>query len=248
MTSPRPYTGVMTIRAPFLALDADDTLWHNEPIYQGTQRRFRELLFSYHEAAWVEERLNATEIRNLEHFGYGIKGFTLSMIETAIELSEGQVTAAQIQSIVDMGRDMVTHPIELLDGVAGAVEALAQTHRLMLLTKGDLLDQESKLARSGLGDHFSAIEVVSEKNVQTYRDVASRHGIAAEDFVMVGNSLKSDVIPVVALGAQAVHIPYRTTWVHERVPEVELRDVHFHVLTQLAQLPEWLATRGSVEL
>lgn len=231
---------------PFLALDADDTLWHNEPIYQNTQRRFRELLFAYHDPDWVEARLNATEVRNLAHFGYGIKGFTLSMIETAIELSEARVSAVEIQSIVDLGRDMLMHPVELLDGVADAVEALSLTHRLMLLTKGDLLDQEDKLARSGLGEHFAAIEVVSEKNVPTYSAVLARHGIAPESFVMVGNSLKSDILPVVELGGTAVHIPYGTTWVHERVSDEHLEGVDFHTLDRLESLPRWLAERAAV--
>jgi putative hydrolase of the HAD superfamily len=235
----------MATSLPYLALDADDTLWHNEPIYQASQRRFRELLFAYHDPAWVEERLNVTEIRNLQHFGYGIKGFTLSMIETAIELSEGRISAAQIQSIVDMGRDMVTHPVELLDGVATTVAQLTTTHRLMLLTKGDLLDQESKLARSGLGDHFSAIEVVSEKNTDTYADIMRRYVIAPNDFTMVGNSLKSDILPVAQLGATAVHIPYATTWVHERVHDAQLHDIAYHRLESLTALPDWLAEQPS---
>ncbi|MEM7404630.1 MAG: HAD family hydrolase [Pseudomonadota bacterium] len=230
----------MSTPPPYLALDADDTLWHNEPLYQASQRRFRELLFDYHDPAWVEARLNETEIRNLKHFGYGVKGFTLSMIETAIELSEGRVTAAQVQSIIDMGREMLTQPIELLPGVRDAVSELAESYRLMLVTKGDLLDQESKLARSGLGEHFSAIEVVSEKDRETYLDLMRRYSIAPADFTMVGNSLKSDVLPVASLGAVAVHIPYKTTWVHERVTEGDLSGVTYQALESIADLPAWL--------
>jgi putative hydrolase of the HAD superfamily len=230
----------MTAKPLIVALDADDTLWHNEPIYQGTQRRFRELLFAYHDADWVEARLNATEIRNLEHFGYGIKGFTLSMIETAIELSERRVTADEVQSIIELGRDMVRHPVELLVGVESAVIELASKHRLMLVTKGDLMDQESKLARSGLGEHFTDIEVVSEKNEGTYRDLMARHDIAPQQFLMVGNSLKSDVLPVVAAGARAVHIPYQTTWVHEQVTPAHLDGVTYHQLDCLGELDAWL--------
>lgn len=233
----------MTDALPYLALDADDTLWHNEPLYQASQRRFRELLFYYHDPAWVEARLNETEIRNLQHFGYGVKGFTLSMIETAIELSEGRVTAEQVQSIIDMGREMLTQPIELLPGVQQAIATLAESHRLMLVTKGDLLDQETKLARSGLGQHFSAIEVVSEKDPATYADLMTRYAIAAPDFTMVGNSLKSDVVPVASLGGVAVHIPYRTTWVHERVTDTDLAGVPYQTLTSISELPHWLATR-----
>lgn len=223
-----------------VALDADDTLWHNEPIYQATQQRFRDLLFAYHDPDWVEARLNETQIRNLEHFGYGIKGFVLSMIETAIDLSEGRVGATGIQSIIDMGRDMLAHPVELLDGVAEAVVRLAAHHRLMLVTKGDLLDQESKLARSGLGEHFDAIEVVSEKDAVTYGALLVRHSVWPGNFVMVGNSLRSDILPVVDLGAHAVHIPYRTTWVHEQVDGQALNGLHYHELETISGLPALL--------
>lgn len=232
----------MTSARPYLALDADDTLWHNEPIYQATQKRFREVLFDYHDSQWVEERLNQTEIRNLQHFGYGIKGFTLSMIETAIELSEGRINATQIQMIVDMSREMLSHPVVLLDGVEDTIIELANQYQLMLLTKGDLLDQESKLTRSGLGGHFASIEVVSEKNVATYQDIMRRYAIQPDEFTMVGNSLKSDVLPVTQLGGCAIHIPYQTTWVHERVAESELQQVHYHRLEKLSELPDWLAT------
>ena len=232
----------MTSAPPYLALDADDTLWHNEPIYQATQKRFREVLFDYHDPQWVEERLNQTEIGNLQHFGYGIKGFTLSMIETAIELSEGRINATQIQMIVDMGREMVSHPVVLLDGVEDTIIELANQYQLMLLTKGDLLDQESKLARSGLGGHFSSIEVVSEKNVATYQDIMRRYAIQPDEFTMVGNSLKSDVLPVAQLGGCAIHIPYQTTWVHERVTESELQQMHYHQLDKFSELPDWLTT------
>jgi putative hydrolase of the HAD superfamily len=214
----------MTAALPYLALDADDTLWHNEPIYQATQKRFREVLFDYHDPQWVEERLNQTEIGNLQHFGYGIKGFTLSMIETAIELSEGRINATQIQMIVDMGREMVSHPVVLLDGVEDTIIELANQYQLMLLTKGDLL------------------EVVSEKNVATYQDIMRRYAIQPDEFTMVGNSLKSDVLPVTQLGGCAIHIPYQTTWVHERVTESELQQMHYHQLEKFSELPDWLAT------
>src|SRR5687768_3259022 len=144
-------------RFDVVALDADDTLWHNETLFTATQTHFRELLARYHDPEWIDRRLYETETRNLSHFGYGVKGFTLSMIETAIELTEGRVTGAEVQRIVDLGREMLRAPVDLLDGVAETVAALADAYRLVLVTKGDLFDQESKLARSGLGDAFSAV-------------------------------------------------------------------------------------------
>ncbi|HEX8318416.1 HAD family hydrolase [Longimicrobium sp.] len=237
--------GTRTPAFDVVALDADDTLWHNEPIFTATQERFRALLTSYHDAAWIDERLYAAEKRNLQHFGYGVKGFVLSMIETAIELTEGRIAGNEVQRIIDMGREMLTAPVELLDGVAETVEALAENHRLMLLTKGDLFDQEAKLARSGLGDRFSAIEIVSEKDARTYAGVIARHRIDPSRFVMVGNSLKSDVLPVLQAGGAAVHIPYAITWIHEQVPDEALHGQEFARLESIRQLPGWLAGGGS---
>ncbi len=223
-----------------IAFDADDTLWHNENIYINTHEKFKQLLRQYHNDEWIQQRLNETEIRNLQHFGYGIKGFTLSMIETAIELSEGRVSANEIQKIVDLGKEMLRAPVELLDGVAATIAQLASSYKLMLITKGDLLDQESKIARSGLGDYFSHIEVVSEKDVETYRRLVAKHGIAPERFLMVGNSLKSDILPVIVMGGQAVYIPYQTTWVHERVVEEDLAAKRYVTIQNISQLQDWL--------
>jgi putative hydrolase of the HAD superfamily len=223
-----------------IAFDADDTLWHNENIYLNTHEKFKELLRQYHNEEWIQQRLNETEIRNLQHFGYGIKGFTLSMIETAIELSEGRVSANEIQKIVELGKEMLRAPVELLDDVAATIAPLAASYKLMLITKGDLLDQESKIARSGLGEYFSHIEVVSEKNIETYQRLAAKHGIAPERFLMVGNSLKSDILPVIAMGGQAVYIPYRTTWVHERVAEEDLAAKRYVTIPNISLLQDWL--------
>lgn len=200
-----------------VAFDGDDTLWHNESIFSVTQGRFRELLGPYVDGADVDSLLFATETRNLAIFGYGVKSFTLSMIETAIELSDGRITAAEVQAILDAGKAMLDHPVELLFGVADAVEEISATHPVMLITKGDLFDQESKLARSGLGERFAAIEVVSEKDPAAYRRILDRQGIEPEHFVMVGNSMRSDIAPVLELGAWAVHVPYYVTWAHEAV-------------------------------
>lgn len=224
-----------------VALDADDTLWHNERLYTTTRDQFRALLTQYEPAALVDDRLYETEIRNLQHFGYGVKGFVLSMIETAIELTGGRVGSADVQRIIGWGREMLASPVTLLEGVADTIQQLAEAFPLILLTKGDLLDQETKLARSGLGAHFKGIEIVSEKNARIYRQVMKRYGVAPERFVMVGNSLRSDILPVLEAGGQAVYVPYELTWVHERVTDEALAGAAFHRVAHLGELPAALA-------
>lgn len=226
-----------------IAFDADDTLWHNERLFLATEIRFRELLSPYHSAEWIEERLNATEAKNLQHFGYGVKGFVLSMIETAIELTEGRISGAEIQRILEWGRGMLHAPIELLDGVRESVVELARDRRLMLLTKGDLFDQENKLARSGLGPCFAAIEVVAEKTARTYRTILARHGVRPERFLMIGNSLRSDILPVLEVGGTAIHIPYATTWVHDRVTAEDVAGKDFVQLAGIREVAAWLGSR-----
>ena len=226
-----------------IAFDADDTLWHNETLFQATAREFAALLATHHPPEWIQERLFATEMKNLRHFGYGIKGFMLSMIETSIDLTEGRVTGAQIRTILDWGHAMLQAPIALLDGVGETIAALAGPHRLMLLTKGDLFDQESKLARSGLGEHFSAVEIVSEKSARTYATIMARHKVAPARFLMVGNSLRSDILPVLEAGGTAVHVPYPTTWAHEHVAAELMAGKTFTTLASLGELPAWLAGR-----
>lgn len=223
-----------------VALDADDTLWHNESLFTATQAEFRALLTRYHDEQWIDQRLYETERRNLAHYGYGVKSFTLSMIETAVELTEGRITGSDVQKIVALGLEMLRSPVELLEGVEETVRALARRYSLMLLSKGDLFDQESKLARSGLGDHFTAIEIVSEKDARTYSRVMARHAIAPAQFLMVGDSLRSDVLPVLEAGGTAVHVPYQTTWIHERVSEQALHGKEFARLHSLRDLPDWL--------
>lgn len=225
-----------------IAFDADDTLWHNEAYYRDAEATFRRMLAAYHDETWIQERLFATEMRNLGHFGYGIKSFVLSMIETAIELTEGRITGREIQTILDLGREMLAHPVDLLPQVRGCLEALQERYRLMVITKGDLLDQEAKLARSGLDAFFSAVEVVTEKDESVYRAILARHAIAPGEFLMVGNSLRSDILPVVALGARAVHVPYATTWIHEHVENVD--SACFTTLEHLGRLPGWLAEQA----
>ena len=219
-----------------VGFDGDDTLWHNETIFSMTQDKFRQLLLRYVPGLEIDKILYITELKNLKLFGYGIKGFTLSMIETAIEVSQGRVGAADIQRIIDFGKAMLDHPVELIPGAAATLNTLQGTYQLILITKGDLFDQESKLARSGLADSFSKIEILSEKDERTYRHLLDRHGVPVENFLMVGNSLKSDVLPVLAIGGQAVHVPYPVTWIHEDVDAYERPPSGFRTLSRLAEL------------
>ena len=224
-----------------VAIDADDTLWHNETLFAVTQDRFRALVGPWADldAAELDARLLATERRNLAHFGYGVKGFTLSLIETAIDVTDGRIPASALRTLIDRAREMLEHPVELLPGVRETVERIATSHRLIIVTKGDLIDQESKVARSGLAEHFERVEVVSEKDEPTYRRIVAACGIAPGQFLMVGNSLRSDVLPVVGVGARAVHVPYDLTWEHERV-EVAHRE-GWWTLDDITGLPDLLA-------
>jgi len=235
---------MMSDRLPALiAFDADDTLWENEIHFEAAKDRFKRLLAPGCDPAWTERELYETEMRNLAHFGYGSKGFTLSMIETALDLTEGEVTGPQIRQILDYGKELLQIPIALLPHVEAVLARLAGTYPLMLLTKGDLFDQEAKIARSGLADHFAYIEIVSEKNEETYAALLQRHDIRPADFCMVGNSLKSDILPVVALGGCAVHVPHYTTWLHERVEPSEAERQQYHQIAHLGELPRLLAER-----
>lgn len=219
-----------------VGFDADDTLWHNENIFEHTHQRYRALLARFHDAATVERTLFATEMRNLELYGYGVKGFTLSAIETAIALTDGRISAEEIQQLIALGKDMLAHPVELLDGVEETLAALGGRHQLLLITKGDLRDQERKLAKSRLVSRFRQVEIVSEKNEATYRGIFRRHGVAPERFIMVGNSLKSDILPVLALGGVGVHVPYHLTWAAERVDEVPRAAGRFFCIGSMREL------------
>jgi putative hydrolase of the HAD superfamily len=220
-----------------IGFDADDTLWHNEVIFERTHERYRDLLASYHDAATVDRVLFATEMRNLERYGYGIKGFTLSSIETAIEITAGRISAEEISQIIKLGQDMLAHPVELLDGVVETLLALAPQYRLVLITKGDLRDQERKLAKSGLAGHFNQIEIVSEKDAGSYQRLFSRHAIDVKKFLMVGNSLKSDILPVLDLGGAGVHIPYHITWAAEHATAPTSFPGRLFILQRMSELP-----------
>lgn len=227
----------MTIRPiTTIGFDADDTLWQNEQFYRITEESFRTLLAEYAEGEHVSERLLDAEKRNLAHYGFGIKGFTLSMIETALEITEGKLPGAVVGDILDMGRELLKHPVECLPHARTALEALRGKYFLVLITKGDLFDQERKLAQSGLGDFFDAVEVVSDKTATTYRRIFGKHGEGPERAMMVGNSLKSDIVPAIAAGAWGVFVPHELTWVLEHV-EKPLEAPRFREIADLGELP-----------
>lgn len=220
-----------------IGFDADDTLWQNESFFRLTQDRFLQALSAHADPLHLRERLEAAERRNLDYYGFGVKGFTLSMIETAVEVTEGRVPATVVGDLVAMGRDLLEHPMELLPHARATVTALAPDFRLVLITKGDLLHQERKLAQSGLGDLFDGIEIVSDKTEATYRTIFARHGTGADQALMVGNSLKSDVIPALQAGAWGVHVPHEHEWAFEAAssPSGHRR---FHSLPDLGELPD----------
>ena len=220
-----------------IAFDADDTLWHNERLYVNAQARFAQLLARYHNPEWIGERLYRTETQNIQHFGYGVKAFALSMIETAVDLTEGRLTGQDVQALIDLAKEMLSAEVQLLEHVGETIPQLAASYRLMLITKGDLLDQETKITRSGLGQYFQHIEVVSQKTREIYERVLKRYSIAPERFLMVGNSLKSDILPILELGGNAVHIPYETTWLHEVASPPPTGQTGYYPLEHIGQLP-----------
>ncbi|MEP3275699.1 MAG: HAD family hydrolase [Stappiaceae bacterium] len=223
-----------------IAFDADDTLWENEHFFKLTEAKFADLLVDYADKDHLLERLLAAERRNLKLYGYGIKGFMLSMVETAIEVTEKRIPASVIETILATGRAMLEHPVHLLPDVEQILPDLAKTYRLILITKGDLFDQERKIALSGLVDLFSAIEIVSEKDPATYRRIFDAHTEGAEKTVMVGNSLRSDIIPALEAGGWGVFIPHDLSWTieHAEAPEDNAR---FRQLETLAALPELMS-------
>lgn len=223
-----------------IAFDADDTLWANEPNYIDVKLKLCEMLSHHIDEETLSQRFYDAQIRNLAVFGYGAKSFMLSMIETAIELTNGAITGSEIQQIIDTGRKLLDFPVDVLDGVGEVLETLSKNFDLMVLTKGDLFDQESKIARSGLGHYFKHVEIVSEKNEQTYLRILQKYTVQPSDFLMIGNSLKSDVLPVVHIGGRAIHIPYATTWAHEMVTDEQLTGKSFTTLGSVRELLELL--------
>jgi len=224
-----------------IGLDADDTLWHSEDGFHTVTGRFCELLQPYaQDPSGLATTLDIVERRNMALFGYGVKSFTLSMVEAAIEVSGGAVPAETIQQLVDEGRTLLARPVDLLEGVEEALAAIAARYRLVVITKGDLLHQEQKFHASGLDQHVEEIAVVSEKDVRTYRRLVDRYGVEPGDFLMVGNSIRSDILPVLELGGRAVHIPYEYLWGHE----VAEHDGDVPTLASIKELPGWLAADG----
>ncbi len=226
----------MTIR--LIGLDADDTLWHSEDGFHSVTARFCELVGPYAvDPSTLAVTLDVVERRNMVLFGYGVKSFTLSMVEAAIEVSGGQVPAETIQRLVDEGRTLLARPVELLEGVEETLAALAGAYRMVVITKGDLLHQEQKFHGSGLDAHVEGIDVVSEKDVRTYTRLMARYGVEPDGFLMVGNSVRSDVLPVLEVGARAVHIPYEYLWGHEEAEH----DGDVPTLGSITELPGWLS-------
>lgn len=227
------------MRITTVGLDADDTLWHNETLFRLTQERFRALMAGFAPPEVLDARLAEVERRNLALYGYGVKGFTLSMIETAMELSGHEAPARIVAELLAAGREMLAHPVEPLPGVREALAGLSDGHRLVLITKGDLLHQEQKLAASGLGDFFAGVEIVSEKDASTYQRVFARHGTGAARAAMCGNSLRSDVLPALEAGCFAAHVPYPMTWAHE-MAEPPQNHPRFAELASIGDLPGWV--------
>ena len=246
-TSPnKPHDAPRTVVSA-VGLDADDTLWHNEDHFHQVEHEFAELIARHTDDLGPTEALAAlavTERANVTIYGYGVKSFTISMIETAIALTGGAIPSNELRALINHGKDMLRRPTELLPHVPGIVEQLASRYRLVLITKGDPLHQNAKVAGSGLAHHFEHIEVVDEKDPATYQRVVARHGIDPEGFVMVGNSLKSDVLPVLEIGGIGVHIPYQFTWALERAESAQHHadTGRFHVLEHLGELPALLGT------
>lgn len=219
-----------------IAFDADDTLWVNETFFREAEQKFAKLLSPYETMNKIDQELFKKEMDNLEIYGYGIKGFMLSMVESAIEISNGKVSSVTIQKILDIGKEMLDKPVELIDSIEEVLKVLSKKYRLILCTKGDLLDQERKLEKSGLGKYFHHVEVMSEKKEKDYAKVLAHLDITATEFLMIGNSLKSDVLPIVRLGAKAIHIPFHTTWQHETVDPSTISDEQYLTLSAASAL------------
>jgi len=227
------------MRITTVGLDADDTLWHNETIFRVTQDRLRALMADLAPVETLNAKLAEVERRNLRLYGYGVKGFTLSMIETAMELTGNNAPGPLIADLLAAGREMLNHPVETLPGVDDALAELVEDYRLVLITKGDLLHQEQKLAASGLGELFVGVEIVSEKDASTYVRVFDRYGTGAAEAVMCGNSMRSDILPALDAGCWGAYVPYHITWAHE-VAEPPSEHPRFAELASISDLPAWV--------
>ncbi len=223
-----------------IGFDADDTLWVNETYFRDAEEEFAKLLSQFETPNKIDQELFKMEMKNLPTYGYGIKGFVLSMVEMSIELSNGTVSNSVITKILNIGKDMINKDVELLEGVEDVLKNLSNKYRLIVATKGDLLDQERKLEKSGLLDYFHHIEVLSDKKEANYSKLLNHLDIKPTEFLMIGNSLKSDILPLLNIKSKAIHVPFHTTWAHEEVTLEESKNKQFHTLKTLKQLPELL--------
>jgi len=221
-----------------IGFDADDTLWENEPYYRETEDKFCELLKEYLPKDKINQELFDTEIKNLELYGYGIKAFTLSLVETAIRISGAKVPASKIKTIIELGKEQLNKPNQLLDGVGDVLEALKGNYKLIVATKGDLLDQEKKLKKSNLLKYFHHIEIMSDKGMDNYKDLIKHLDIEPHELLMVGNSLKSDIVPILELGGYGVYIPFHVTWQHEYHDEEEIKNDRFYKVNSIKEFLE----------
>lgn len=221
-----------------VGLDADDTLWHNETLYSQAKDQFQELLSPYSHPEQARQRLDETEEWNVRHYGYGIKSFALSMVESAIEISNGQIEASRLSRILDIVKEMLSAEVKPLGAVEPTLAVLAQQFSLMLITKGDFFEQQRKIERSGLAKYFRYIEIVVDKTPATYRGVLAKYQLDPHRFLMVGNSLRSDILPVLEIGSQAVYIPYASTWAHENIDQAVPTTHRYMEIEHLGQLPK----------
>jgi len=219
-----------------ISFDADDTLWVNEPYYRETEQIFADLLKDYLSKDSINKKLFSTEMRNLKLYGYGAKGFMLSMIESAIKISENKLSNEVILKIIDLGKELLNKPLVLLDGVEKVLKSLEGRYTLIIATKGDLLDQERKLEKSGLASYFHHIEIMSDKKASNYDKLIKHLDIKAENFVMIGNSINSDIKPVLKLGSYAIHVPYHTTWIHEEGDGIKIENDKFAEVKTLSDV------------
>lgn len=219
-----------------IGFDADDTLWVNETYFREAEKKFTNLLSQYETPNKIDQELFRMEMDNLPLYGYGVKAFTLSMVESALELSNYNISTKTIEAILNIGKDMLNKPVKLLEGVEEVLKVLSKKYRLILATKGDLLDQEQKLEKSGLTDYFHHIEVLSDKKEANYSKLLNHLDINPSEFLMIGNSLKSDILPLVNIKAHAIHVPFHTTWAHEEVTEEETNGKNYKTINSLTSL------------
>ena len=223
-----------------IAFDADDTLWINETYFREVEKEFTDLLSTFDTKNNIDQILLKKEIKNLKIYGYGIKGFVLSMIECALEISDYQLPSKTIQKIIGFGKDMLEKPIELLDGVEEVLQKLQGRYKLIVATKGDLLDQEKKIEKSGLLKYFDDVVVMSDKKEVDYKKILKRLNIKAPELLMIGNSLRSDVLPLIKIKASAIHIPFHTTWIHETVSEEEISSLDYKTIKSIKDILSFL--------